>query len=171
MSRRGAHWPGLAAFASATLAAAGAAGESDWPQFRGPRGDGVAAETADPPVRWSRDKNITWKVRIPGRGRSSPIILGNRIWLTTAAERGVQRKRIEYDDMQTAEHVTIGAVCLDRDTGRILWQVTLFDVARPDPVHTFGEIHCLAGSIGQRPMLDLMPLALAHAGRLTKFGA
>jgi outer membrane protein assembly factor BamB len=110
-----------------------------WPQFRGPGGDGVAEPTANPPVEWSESRNVAWKVSIPGRGRSSPVLLDGRIWLTTALERGVQRIRMGPDDMQTAEHIDIGAVCLDAADGRILWQVTLSDIDNPAPVHWFNS--------------------------------
>jgi len=160
MLRGPVQWCRLAAMGAVAFAGVAGAAEGDWPQFRGPGGDGLAARDADPPVEWSTDRNITWKVRVPGRGRSSPVVLGSRIWVTTAAERGVKRKRIEYDDMQTAEHVTIGAVCLDRATGKILWQVALFDVAKPDPVHWLnswatptpvvepGRLYCDFGTFG-----------------------
>ena len=106
----------------------------DWPQFRGPRGDGTSTAT-NVPLAWSETNNLAWKVSLPGRGRSSPVVLDDRIWLTTAIEQGVQRTRIGPDDMQTAEHVSLQALCLERVDGRILWQTTLFDVDKPDPVH------------------------------------
>jgi len=112
-----------------------AAAAADWPQFRGPVGDGVAAATADPPVEWGDAKNAAWKAVVPGRGRSSPVVVGDRVFLTTAVERGVQRKRIGADDMQTAEHVDLGAVCLARVDGKVLWHVTLRAVDKPEPVH------------------------------------
>lgn len=131
-------WSGRGASAAAWLAvgmAPAAAPAADWPRFRGPSGDGVAEATADPPVEWAETKNIAWKTAIPGRGRSSPAVVGDRVFLTTAAEQGVKRTRIGPDDMQTAEHVGIGAVCLDRASGKILWQVTLREIDKPDPVH------------------------------------
>jgi outer membrane protein assembly factor BamB len=106
----------------------------DWPGFRGPSGSGLALQ-AQLPLVWSETNNVAWKVAVTGRGRSSPVVLGDRIWLTTAVERGVVRKYIGSDDMQTAEHVSLRAVCLDRESGKTLWEVTLFDVANPDPVH------------------------------------
>ena len=133
--------------------------ESGWPQFRGPRGDSVVPE-ANPPVQWSETNNISWKISIPGRGRSSPVVLGERIWMTTAIEQGVHRTRIGSDDMQTAEHVTLKAVCLDRAHGRILWEVLLFEVDKPDPVHWLnswatptptvepGRLYCDFGTFG-----------------------
>lgn len=104
-----------------------------WPQFRGPRGDGLA--TADPPLEWNATKHVKWKTAVPGRGRSSPVVLGDRIWMTAAREQGVRRTRIDSDDMQVAEHVRLAAVCLARADGRLLFERELFDVDRPAPVH------------------------------------
>jgi len=56
--------------------------DSNWPQFRGPGGLGVSPEK-DFPTEWSGTKNIAWKTAIPGRGRSSPVVWGNRVFLTT----------------------------------------------------------------------------------------
>ncbi|HUR38721.1 MAG TPA: PQQ-binding-like beta-propeller repeat protein, partial [Planctomycetota bacterium] len=107
----------------------------DWPTFRGPTGDGVAPASAEPPLEWSETKNVAWKTELPGRGRSSPVILGSRIFVTFAKEKGIQRKKIGGDDMQTAEHVALGAACVDRESGKILWERTLKEVDHPDPVH------------------------------------
>lgn len=60
----------------------------DWPQFRGPAGQGHSAETGLP-IEWSESKNVAWKVPVPGRGWSSPVVAGGRVWLTTATS--VQR--------------------------------------------------------------------------------
>ena len=117
------------------LAAAGAA---DWPQFRGPSGNGLAAD-ADPPLEWSPTNHIAWKVPVTGRGRSSPVLLGERIWLTSAVEQGVRRTRIGADDMQTAEHVSQRVICLDRATGKAVWGTPLTDLASPDPVHWYNS--------------------------------
>ena len=144
----------------ATMLATGAAGaERNWPQLRGPRGDGTSLAT-HVPLHWSETNNIAWKVSVPGRGRSSPVVLGDRIWLTLAVEQGVVRKRIGGDDMQTAEHVSLEVVCLDRANGRVLWRTQLFDVDNPDPVHWFnswatptpvvepGRFYCDFGTFG-----------------------
>ncbi len=111
--------------------------QADWPGFRGPGGDGIA--DAAPPLEWSESKNVAWKTAVQGRGRSSPVILGGRIFVTRAIERGVQRKKIGPDDMQTAEQVELGAACLDLETGKILWEVALRAVDAPDPVHWFNS--------------------------------
>jgi outer membrane protein assembly factor BamB len=131
----------------------------DWPQFRGPRGDGSSTAT-NVPVSWSEASGVLWKAEIPGRGRSSPVVLDHRIWATTALEQGTKRTRIGPDDMQTAEHVTLKAVCLDREDGRIRWEAMLFEVANPAPAHWFnswatptpvvesGRLYCDFGTYG-----------------------
>ena len=77
----------------------------DWPSWRGPRGDGISDATAVP-VRWSQTENLRWKTSIPGRGYSSPIVSGERVFVTTCLEKPQQRILL----------------CLDRRDGRLLWQ-------------------------------------------------
>jgi outer membrane protein assembly factor BamB len=78
----------------------------DWPEFRGPTGQGSSDERGLPLI-WSESKNVKWKVAIPGRGWSSPAIQGDRIWLTTA----------------TDESKSLRAICVDRNTGAIVHNV------------------------------------------------
>ena len=59
----------------------------DWPQFRGPDGQGHSSERGVP-IRWSETQNIAWKVPVPGRGWSSPVVVDGRVWLTTAIASG-----------------------------------------------------------------------------------
>ena len=137
----------------------GWAGETVWPQFRGPRGDGTSAAQGVPMV-WAESSHLAWKVSLPGRGRSSPVVFGERVWLTSAVEQGVQRTRIGPDDMQTAEHISLRALALEAATGRVLWETALFEVAQPDPVHWLnswatptpaveaGRIYCDFGTFG-----------------------
>lgn len=131
----------------------------DWPQFRGPTGDGISPAT-NVPLTWSAGRNVKWKSAVPGRGRSSPVVLGDRIWLTTALETGVREFAAGPDRMQQAERVVIGAVCLDRATGRQLYHVELFPVdnppavnllnsyATPTPVVEPGRLYCDFGTFG-----------------------
>src|SRR5438034_11644493 len=65
------------------VALCGFATAADWPEFRGPRGDGTA-EATNLPTHWGGFEPPTWQTEIPGRGWSSPIVIGDRIWLTTA---------------------------------------------------------------------------------------
>ena len=58
-----------------------------WPQWRGPLGTGVAPH-ADPPVEWSEEKNIRWKIALPGSGHSAPVVWGDRVFLTAAVPSG-----------------------------------------------------------------------------------
>ena len=77
-------------FALALLVAAGVTASAQsaapqWPQFRGPSGQGMS-DTTGLPLEWSESRNITWKVPVPGRGWSSPVVGGGRVWLTTAVQ-------------------------------------------------------------------------------------
>jgi outer membrane protein assembly factor BamB len=149
----------LTSFLGVMLIAGTVEAGPSWPQFRGPNGDGTST-AKHVPVTWSESNNITWKVALPGRGRSSPVALKDRIWLTTALEQGVKRVPIAGDDMQTAEHVTLGAVCLESAHGKILWHKSLFDVENPAPVHWYnswatptpviepGRLYCDFGTFG-----------------------
>src|SRR5205823_2065826 len=114
------------------------AAEQIWPQFRGPRGDGTSL-ASQVPVTWSETNNLAWKVALPGRGRSSPVLFKERLWLTTALEQGHKRVPIESDDMQTAEHITLIALGLDGNKGKLLWRTTLFEVDNPAPVHWYNS--------------------------------
>lgn len=77
----------------------------EWPAWRGPRGDGSSTETGIP-LRWSSQENVRWKVPIPGRGYSSPVVWGHRLFLTTCEEKEGKRTLL----------------CLDRRSGKVLWE-------------------------------------------------
>jgi outer membrane protein assembly factor BamB len=77
----------------------------NWPGWRGPRGDGTSQEK-NLPLTWSESQNICWKTPIPGKGHSSPIVWGDRVFVTTCLEGKGERVLI----------------CLARRTGSILWQ-------------------------------------------------
>ena len=76
----------LVALLFLTCALCFAAGKGDWPYWRGPAADGMAV--GDAPLHWSDTKNVRWKTEIPGRGSSSPVIWGDRIFVTTAVKTG-----------------------------------------------------------------------------------
>jgi len=94
--------------------------DDNWLQFRGTEGDGHS-DARDLPLNWSETRNVAWKTAIHDRGWSSPVIFGKQIWLTTATRDG---------------H-TLYALCLDRDTGRIIRDLKLFDVEHPQYAHPF----------------------------------
>lgn len=147
-------WVGMMVLACAAVSRA-----DDWPQFRGPTGDGIATAT-NLPITWSSNQNVKWKAPVPGRGRSSPVILGDRIWLTTAIETGVRTFAEGPDQMEQAERVVIGAVCLERATGKQLYHLELFPVDNPTPVNLLnsyatptpvvepGRLYCDFGTFG-----------------------
>ena len=63
----------------------------DWPSWRGPANDGMAR--GDAPVTWDENTDVKWKVDLPGRGQSSPVVWGNQIFVTTAIQIGPQPAR------------------------------------------------------------------------------
>jgi len=122
----------------------------NWPQWRGPGGNGISAEK-NFPVEWSPEKNVVWKTAIPGRGRSSPIVWGDRVFLTTDVEAG------KAEGNQPPKHLwsgtpfrhpdSVGAdvrhklvlLCLDRKTGKILWQRIAYEGVVYDERHKSGS--------------------------------
>ena len=87
----------------------------DWPQFRGPGGEGHSAEK-DLPLQWSESQNILWKTPVAGRGWSSPVVSGGRVWLTTAVERqGNASLRVLAYELQSGREVVNVEVFSVRD--------------------------------------------------------
>jgi outer membrane protein assembly factor BamB len=82
--------------------------ENDWPAWRGPHGDG-SSEDGEVPLHWSKTENIRWKMSVPGKGHSSPIVVGDRIFLTAYLESSQDRLLL----------------CFSRTDGKLLWQQTV----------------------------------------------
>jgi outer membrane protein assembly factor BamB len=95
---------------------------AQWPQFRGPDGNGVST-SAGLPLTWSESRNVRWKTAIHGRGWSSPVVLGRQVWLTTA----------------TPDGKALFALALDRDSGKIVFDLKVFDVPNPQFAHAFNS--------------------------------
>jgi outer membrane protein assembly factor BamB len=117
--------PIAAAVLSAATVVSDEAGERFWPQWRGPHATGVSRH-ATPPVEWSETKNVRWKVEIPGRGSSSPVVWGDHLFLLSAVPVDVEgpashqsRTAIQPRDV----HRFI-VLAIDRRTGRVLWERT-----------------------------------------------
>jgi len=115
---------------SASIALAGETGPGSWPSFRGERGSGLAAGPA-PPIQWDGVKpvNVRWKAAVPGLAHSSPIVWGDRVFLTTAVPReGEPYLRTGlYGDVDSVEGEPPQAwrvLALDRRTGAVLWERT-----------------------------------------------
>ena len=88
----------------------------DWPRFLGPRGEAVDMD-AQVPTEWSADRNVVWKAELPGPGTSSPILLGDRIFLTCYSGYGVSER-----DPGEQENLLHHVVCLDRSSGEVVWE-------------------------------------------------
>lgn len=121
----------------------------EWPQFRGPNGDGHAA-AVNLPSEWSEKQNLVWKTAIPGRGWSSPVIGDGLIWVTTAvehqatpAELQAQKTKLSGNPMASqmtlVGSITLRAVALDAKTGQVVRDIKLFDVKDPQPVHSLNS--------------------------------
>ena len=104
------------------ILSATALAQSNWPEFRGPAGDGHS-EAKDLPVTFGETDHVKWKTPIHGKAWSSPVIWGSQIWLTTANEEGTE----------------LSAVCVDKETGKILRDDILFRVADPQFCHKFNS--------------------------------
>ncbi|HEX6283447.1 MAG TPA: PQQ-binding-like beta-propeller repeat protein, partial [Pyrinomonadaceae bacterium] len=115
------------------ISLSGAATAANWPQWRGPDGSGISNEK-NLPAEWTPTKNIKWKTPIAGRGHSSPIVWGNRIFLTTAIEGelvpGAKAPKHMMGDKEFLHPDSVGAnrkhtfkvIALNRDSGKILWE-------------------------------------------------
>jgi hypothetical protein len=122
--------------------------DDEWPQFRGPGGQGHAA-AAGLPVTWSESEHVAWKTAIPGAGWSSPVISGDQIWLTTAT-----------DIAGTPPGKSLRAVCVDRSSGMIRHNIEIFRLtsppllnakntfASPTPVLEAGRLYVHFGTYG-----------------------
>lgn len=103
---------------------------TDWGQWRGPNGNNVAVDGQTPPTEFGPRKNVVWKIAVPGRGHSTPTIVGDRIFLATADEQ---------NQIQ-------GVICYDRKTGKQLWiqQISQggFPKTHPKNTHATCTINC-----------------------------
>jgi outer membrane protein assembly factor BamB len=111
--------------ALALILATASALAADWPQWRGPNRDGTSDETGVP-LKWSATENVAWKTPIPGKGHSSPIVSGDRVFVTTAIPE--EQKRM--------------LLCLDAKDGKVLWQ----QVVVTAPLETINGLNSYASS-------------------------
>jgi outer membrane protein assembly factor BamB len=123
--------------------------DGTWPQWRGPGGHGVSKETGFV-TEWSASKNLKWKTEIPGRGHSSPVVWGDRIFLTTSIKGepvpGGRKAQVHMDFSNKPGYVHPDAVdieffhkmetlALDAKSGRILWKTTSYEGLMSDDRH------------------------------------
>jgi outer membrane protein assembly factor BamB len=117
----------IAILSTGLLTGAVAGPVKDWPEFRGPTGQGIAS-VEHAPLEWSDTRNVAWKQPIPGRGWSSPVLQGGRLYLTTA---------VSGNSDGSSSH-SLRTLCLDQATGKILWNVEVFgnETGRSPRIHT-----------------------------------
>lgn len=145
------------------IAATACADDGGWPQFRGPAAN-PAVENPALPTTWSAEQNVEWSQAIPGRGWSSPIVVGKKIYVTTAITEGASKspqtgtdfsneyvaeltkqglsqeeiiKKVTERDIELPSEVTLSyrLICLDLDSGKELWQKEFFHGPPPGGRH------------------------------------
>jgi outer membrane protein assembly factor BamB len=145
----------------AALSASSLLAGDDWPGFRGPTADG-RSDAKNPVTSWSETENVLWKTAIHGRGHSSPVVSGKLVWVTTSEELKGQPKAIRKGDPPSnpVQEVSLFAVGLDRDTGKIVHDLKLGSRRDPQYCHPFntyasptpfaeeGRLYAHFGSLG-----------------------
>ncbi|MBL9130636.1 MAG: PQQ-binding-like beta-propeller repeat protein [Verrucomicrobiaceae bacterium] len=149
------------------FAAASILNAADWPEWRGPSGQGTAV-IAKLPESFSETSNVVWKAEIPGRGHSTPVIAGDAIWFTTAVEKPASKEEAERrlkantgdQPVVVLASVSLRALCVDRSSGKLLHDIELLNVkepqwahqlnsyASPTPVLADGRLYAHFGSFG-----------------------
>ena len=128
---------------------------TDWPAWRGPTRDGLAAPGQSPPIQWSETENVLWKVPLPGRGHSSPTVVGERIYLATA------------DPVTKSQSV----LCLDRKSGKLLWQSEVHAANAESGKH--GNSSAASSTVacdGERLFINFLNAGAVHTSALDLAG-
>ena len=130
----------------------------NWPQFRGPQGDGIHSN-AKIATTWNEESHVAWKIKTPGKGHSSPVIWQNQIWMATALDNG---------------HA-LHALCYSRQ-GKLIHNIKIFDVPKLEPVNTLntfasptpaieeGTVYLYFGTYG----VAALDLSLIHISEPTR---
>lgn len=119
----------------------GRGAETYWARWRGPFDTGVAPH-ANPPIEWSEDQNIRWKIALPGKGHSTPIIWGDRVFVTTAiaygeaSSPGYSGVPGAHNEIPVTRRHKFVVICVNRRDGEVLWERTV----REDLPHAGGHI-------------------------------
>lgn len=138
---------------------------SEWPQWRGPTGHGVAAANANPPVEWSATKNLAWVADIPGKGSATPIVVGKQVIVLSAeaTDRPAEKPPVKRADSKTEPpgvYYRFWVTSVDRSSGEILWKKLATEQVPHEgthPTHTYAAgspvtdgrtIYCSFGSRG-----------------------
>ena len=116
-----------------------------WSRWRGPLRTGESPD-ADPPVKWSEDSNIRWKKKLPGLGHSSPVVWGDRIFLTSAIPYGPVLPPVPvtapgaHDNLDVTRKHRFVVLCYRRSTGDLIWQKTVNDLLPHEGGHYTGSL-------------------------------
>jgi len=118
----------------------------EWPQFRGPGGQGHF-DVEGLPLRWSETENVVWKTAIPGSGHSSPVVSGNEIWLKSSViirlspekEKELLSKLKYPIGLGIAGAVSLRAIAIDRTSGKLIADIELFSSSAPEPIHSLNS--------------------------------
>jgi outer membrane protein assembly factor BamB len=143
--------PRLLALCLLVFFVANAVQASDWPQFRGPAGDGHADAT-NLPTTWNETTNIAWKTAIPGKGWSSPSLYKGRLYLTAAVPLAVG---------DTEGPQSLRAICVDASRGKILWNSEVFQQPADAPKPHTKNSHASPTPLVER---DQVYVHFGHAG-------
>lgn len=139
----------LVFFAGTCMAQHGSPGyEDNWPQWRGPDANGMAS-AGDPPVEWSEDKNVKWKLDVPGKGHATPVIWGDQLILLSAVptDKQVEIKDSLSDDPRyswmspTSSNYLheFSVISVDRNSGKIQWQTNVREAVPHSHTHQLGS--------------------------------
>jgi len=140
----------MAALCAAILCCSAAPNAENWPQWRGPGGQGVSREV-NVPTEWGPGKNVAWKVEVPGRGHSAPVVWNDRVFITTAIEGDVTpgAKAVEHmnggqpflhpDSVGADRKHTYKVLAYDGKTGRLVWEQTAWSGLPFDNRHRKGS--------------------------------
>jgi len=124
--------------------------QNNWAQWRGPWATGIAND-GNPPIEWSEEKNISWKVEIPGKGHATPIIWGDQIFIATAipTDITVNTNKSEEDEEESGRRGPpsnstdkiheFSLLSIDKNTGKMLWRRKLREEYPADGTHELGS--------------------------------
>lgn len=111
---------GTAALTAVLWSVGGTSHGADWSRFRGPNGSGIAEDAKGLPSKFSATENLKWKVELPGRGSSSPIVVGDRVFVSCWSGYGQSR-----EDLGDMKAMKLHLLCYDRAGGKLLWDQTI----------------------------------------------
>src|SRR5262249_6062992 len=123
--------------------------DNEWPSWRGPFANGTAPVSANPPLKWNAETNITWKAELPGSGSATPIVWRDQVFVVTAVKTDREAKpdelpkadpRCEIKTKPPTHFYRFEVLCFDRNTGKLRWQRTAGEAVPHEghhPTHSY----------------------------------